>query len=175
MTGSPYFQDLSAAYQAELDDLRTDSEGTDVLRRRLADKRAQFAAMLPLLDTDPLLLAPALHGAFAFPAGRVPALEALMAADPGEGPLWSAIAPAAQVAGWAAPLVDLALHEPGGEAFLALAAALEYAAARTRPSADAGLEDPPVREPGGDDEEADDETLGEDFLERQGFDRRTPQ
>ena len=35
---SPYFPDLRSAYQAELDDLVSDSEGKDVLRKRLADR-----------------------------------------------------------------------------------------------------------------------------------------
>ena len=43
MSISPFFLDLHAAYQSELDDLRFDSEGRDVLRRRLADKRTEIS------------------------------------------------------------------------------------------------------------------------------------
>ena len=37
---SPFFHDLRSAYQAEIDDLTQDSEGKDVLRKRLAQKRS---------------------------------------------------------------------------------------------------------------------------------------
>ena len=39
MNPSTYFLDLRSVYQSELDDLTSDSEGKDVLRKRLAEKR----------------------------------------------------------------------------------------------------------------------------------------
>jgi hypothetical protein len=171
VTPSPYFQDTRASYQAELDDLRTDSEGRDVLQRRLKDKRAGFRSVVAMMDTDPLMIAPAFHGAFAFPAGAVPAIEEVLAGEFGDYPPWAAIAPAVGIADWAVPLVRLALQQPLGEEFMALVVGLEYAGARQPGHGDA--EAAPERESDGD--EQDEEVLGEDFLEQQGFDRRTPQ
>ena len=39
---SPFFHNLRSAYQAELDDLRHDSEGQFVLDRRLAQRRGEI-------------------------------------------------------------------------------------------------------------------------------------
>ena len=39
MSISPFFHALGSAYQAEMDDLASDSEGKDVLRQRLTEKR----------------------------------------------------------------------------------------------------------------------------------------
>ena len=38
MNLSPAFHDLRAAYQSEMDDLTSDTEGRDVLHQRLADR-----------------------------------------------------------------------------------------------------------------------------------------
>jgi hypothetical protein len=197
MTLSPYFRDLVPSYEAEIDDLTTDSEGRDVLQRRLADKRAGFASLLALMDTDPLLLAPAFHGAFGFGADRLPAIEAVLAGEFGDFPPWSLVCERVDVAPWARPLVAQALAEPLGEEFLALTVGLEYALSRQRgasgpggaaDAADAadGTDAGRGRGEGDDDrgdrgdqsddgaDDGDGESLGEDFLEQQGFDRRTP-
>ena len=42
MNITPFFLELRSAYQAEIDDLTFDSEGRDVLRQRLADKRRAY-------------------------------------------------------------------------------------------------------------------------------------
>ncbi|HMS77970.1 MAG TPA: hypothetical protein PKC20_00240 [Burkholderiaceae bacterium] len=68
---SRYFHELHDGYLSEIDDLRSDSDGQDVLERRLRDKRREFDAICGLIDTDPLMLAPALHGAFRVAPGRV--------------------------------------------------------------------------------------------------------
>ena len=47
---SPYFHDLRSAYQAELDDLVSDSEGNDVLRKRLAEKRNEIAFLVQMME-----------------------------------------------------------------------------------------------------------------------------
>jgi len=172
VTQSPYFQDTRASYLAELDDLRTDSEGSDVLQRRLKDKRAGFRSVVSMIDTDPLMLAPAFHGAFEFPIDTVPAIEEVLAGEFGEYPPWAAIAPAVSIAEWAQPLVRLALQQPLGEEFMALVVGLEYAGTRHRGHGEAEAEAAPERDPDAD--ERDEEARGEDYLEQQGFDRRTP-
>lgn len=191
MSLSPYFHDLQSAYEAEIDDLASDTEGKDVLQRRLKDKRSQFPAIVSLLDTDMLLLAPAFHGAFQFPEHRTEPLEDLLSRSPGDFPAWAQIAGVVEVAGWARPMVDLAMQEPLGDDFMSTVVGLEYVRLRHKgrgAAAWAGGEGPDE----GQDEEraerdydqdgeegeglggADAESLGEDFLEEQGFDRKPP-
>ena len=188
MSLSPYFQDLQSAYEAEIDDLTSDTEGKDVLQRRLKDKRSQFPAIVSLLDTDMLLLAPAFHGAFQFPEHRTEPLEDLLSRSPGDFPAWAQIAGFVEVAGWARPMVDLAMQEPLGDDFMSTVVGLEYVRLRHRgraapawaegeDEARAERHDDQDGEDGGEGEDlggADAESLGEDFLEEQGFDRKTP-
>ena len=39
MSISPFFHELRSAYQAEIDDMTFDSDGRDVLRQRLSERR----------------------------------------------------------------------------------------------------------------------------------------
>jgi hypothetical protein len=196
MSLSPYFHDLQSGYEAEIDDLTSDSEGKDVLQRRLKDKRSQFPAIVGLIDTDMLLLAPAFHGAFQFPAHRTQRLEDLLSRGPGDFPAWSEIAGFVEVAGWAQPMIEVAMQEPLGDDFMATVVGLEYARLRHRGRGGAAWAEGAGEAEGGEaerdedrdedrdfgdgsDEEGeglgrDDEALGEDFLEDQGFDRKTP-
>lgn len=184
---SRYFHELRTDYEAELDDLRTDSEGRPVLDRRLAEKRRELGALLPMMDVAPVMLVPAFHRAFDFSAASRGRLGALLDAEPGEFPSWGELAAELQVAGWARPLVDRVLAEAGGEDFLATAVGLEFlmqasgaampAGAGASSSGDEEGEDRGGRgEDDGDDRDdfdgEDSEALGEDFLEQQGFDRR---
>ena len=51
---SRYFHDLHGSYQAEIEDLRYDSEGNDVLQSRLAQKRRELSSIMPMIDCDPV-------------------------------------------------------------------------------------------------------------------------
>lgn len=174
---SRYFHELRTEYEAELDDLRTDSEGKPVLDRRLADKRRAFAQLLPMLDVAPTMLVPAFHRAFGFAASPRARLAELVHGEPGEFPSWGELAGWVEVADWARPLVDQVLGQAGGEDFLATAVGLEWLA--TASSAAAQDDDRARGERDGDEDgdrdEDEDEALGEEFLEQQGFDRRTEQ
>lgn len=183
MSLSRYFHALRDGYFAELDDLSQDSEGRDVLAARLRDKRDAFATLVDLLDVDPLMAAPALHGAFALTGARTPALEDLLDRDPERFLPWSEVSAPVQVAAWAVPLIERALGHEQGETFLCTVLGLEYLHARERFGATAGAgPDAPLNgaREGDEDDDIDgdadrdaDGTLGEDFLEQQGFDRRT--
>ena len=48
-----YFEDIFERYAAEIDDLRSDSEGKDVLRKRLRDKHKEFAFLLSMISSAP--------------------------------------------------------------------------------------------------------------------------
>jgi hypothetical protein len=49
MNISPFFRNLRSAYESELDDLRSDSEGRDVMRQRLAQRRKELKFLLQMM------------------------------------------------------------------------------------------------------------------------------
>ena len=100
MSLSDYFDDLNKAYRAELEDLQSDSEGKNVLSKRLAEKRSQFAALLPMMAFAPEMVAPVFHGGVRFIEPAV--LLMLSYAEPEEFPDWDAVRPAVQLPGFAA-------------------------------------------------------------------------
>ena len=57
MNLSPFFRNLRSAYQAELDDLTQDSEGKNVLRKRLADKRKEIGFLAQMIELSPEMVA----------------------------------------------------------------------------------------------------------------------
>ncbi len=185
---SRYFLELSSEYEAELDDLRTDSEGKRVLDARLKEKGRNLAALLPMLIEAPLMLVPAFHRAFGFERNPGLQLTALLKSEPGDFPSWGALSSELDVAGWAQPLIDLMLAEDGGEDFLGTAVGLEFALSLSDAGAEGSDDSSHDGERDGDgdadpdtdsdletDENGDRIDSGEDFLEQQGFDRRTPQ
>ncbi len=182
MSISPFFSDLCSAYNSELDDLRFDSEGRDVLRQRLADKRQELGFLVKMMELSPEMVAVVLHQGFNF---RLPAvMDHLLTHEADEFPEWSSLSDAVGIAPWAQDMADTVLLEPGGEWFMTVAAGLEYMAGK--PSAQAAAT--------GDDDEADDDDgpdefdrdedgedhpdsqarkeAGDDWMADQGFDRK---
>jgi len=191
MSTSSFFHNLRSAYMAELDDLRTDSEGKDVLRKRLAEKRKELGFLVKMLEAAPEMVAVVLHQAFRFTAPK--AMDHLIAQDSEDLPEWDSIQDGIEVAPWAQDIVKTILKEPMGEWFMTIAAALEYMHSRPLTAAERkqiedededGLEDrDEVREHRHDDEHTEDhdeealeaqarEEAGNDWLEQQGFDRK---
>ena len=123
---SSYFRDLNSAYQAELDDLTSDSEGKDVLRRRLQDKRSEIGFLLQMIDISPEMVAVVFHQAFRFRSAAATFEPVFRLRDSFELPDWHSLASAVALEPWAEPLAETVLCQPGGEQFLTLAAALEY-------------------------------------------------
>ena len=121
---SPYFHTLRSAYQAELDDLTSDSEGKDVLRKRLADKRGEIAFLAKMIDLAPEMVAVAFHGGFRFT--QPAALERVLGLPQEEVPGWEQLAPAVALEPWAQSLAQTVLREPQGARFMTVAAGLEY-------------------------------------------------
>ncbi|AGX87899.1 hypothetical protein [Candidatus Symbiobacter mobilis] len=181
---SPFFRTLHTTYQAEIDDLRQDSEGRDVLQRRLAQKRTQFAFLLQMADSNPEMAASALHGGFQF--GDRAVLDRLTNLHADKLPAWSKICPTVHVAPWAQPLVAQALVAPEGERFLTIAVVLEYLYQRaTHPkpnntATQAVDEETPKQQHADADPDASDgediddldSDAGADWLASQGFDRK---
>ena len=175
MTISNFFTDLRSAYQAELDDLSQDSEGKDVLKKRLTDKRGEIDFLVKMMELSPEMVAVVFHQAFSFSAPA--AMDDLLSFEADELPDWTGLANDIQIAPWAQGLVDKVLSEPGGEWFLTVAATLEYMSGK--PVAHTGRADDDEddeEEFDGDAEERADakarKEAAEDWMVGQGFDRK---
>ncbi len=172
---SRFFSDLSSSYGYEIEDLTYDSAGDNVLASRLKVKRDQFAELLPMSESYPVMVAPAFRGGFRF--GGKAVFEQLVAAQPGHFPSWETVAKAVELEPWACKLAEQALASPGGEQFMLIAAGLEYILSAH--GAAAMTEAEPVaqaKEDGEDSGEGSSDDLGEagdDYLSEQGFDRRS--
>jgi len=183
MSITPFFRELCSAYQAEIDDLRFDSEGRDVLRQRLADKRQEINFLVHMMELSPEMVAVIFHQGFHF---KLPALmDDLLSREADEFPDWSSLADAIELAPWAQDLAQVVLQQSGGEWFLAVAAGLEYMAGRpgaapagqhdNDESDDAGLEAFDDEDDDGGDENQGSKArkeAGDDWLVEQGFDRK---
>ena len=121
---SRFFSELTLAYNAELDDLRTDSEGNNVLKGRLAQKRAQVPQLLMMMQCNPEMVAVAFHGGITFKNTMV--MESLITKDVSKLPAWNVVQKALILEAWAQTLATTALTDPDGDAFLVITAALEY-------------------------------------------------
>lgn len=180
MSLSPFFLQLRSAYQAELDDLTSDSEGRGVLRQRLAEKRQELGFLVKMIEISPEMVAVVFHQAFRFVQPAV--LEHLISQDADDLPDWDAIAEAVELAPWAQELADTILTEPAGPWFMTLAAALEYMHARPGRASDEGGDDTDDEDREDADEDQDDDgddadqrardEAGADWLSDQGFDRK---
>ena len=182
MNISPFFGDLRSAYQSELEDLTFDSEGRDVLRQRLADKRREIGFLVQMMELSPEMVAVVFHQAFKFSAPAV--MDDLLGHEADELPEWSTLADAVQLAPWARDLADVFLQEPRGDWFLTLAAGLEYMAGK--PVAAGASQDEDDEDEDGDeadefdvDDNGDDQGDGQarkeaadDWMVEQGFDRK---
>ncbi len=124
MSISPFFQELRSAYQAELDDLNSDSEGHYILDKRLAEKRKELDFLLQMMDLSPEMVAVVLHQAFEFHEPELMAHFITLDAD--ELLSWDALSEGVRIAPWAQPMVKQILAEPVGAWFMSVAAALEY-------------------------------------------------
>jgi hypothetical protein len=182
---SRYFRAHSESYQAEIDDLTSDSEGHNVLTKRLEEKRGQIDVLVMMMDESPEMLASAFHRGFSFPKTGV--VVKLIGLEPDAFPAWSTLASAIQLTPWAKKLAERVLAEPQGERFLTVTACLEYLYAYgdgSAPIQPESSDDDDRRDDGGNpvedddgnrDEHGDDRDLDEaggDWMEQQGFDRK---
>ena len=124
MSMSAFFRALRTSYQSEIDDLTFDSEGRDVLRRRLLEKRSQIAFLSQMIESSPEMVAVVFHGGFHFELPAV--MEQLLTLESDEFPDWDSLADAVQLTPWARELAKLFLKEPQGAWFMTVAAVLEY-------------------------------------------------
>ena len=124
MSLSRFFSNLASAYDAEINDLVSDSEGKNVLAKRLADKRSQVGFLVHMMEENPEMLAAAFHQGFTYPSPAF--MENLVTLEPAAFPAWSKVASAITLTPWAQALAATVLKEPTGAQFMTVAAALEY-------------------------------------------------
>lgn len=131
MSMSAFFRALRNAYQSEMDDLTFDSEGRDVLKKRLLEKRSQMGFLSQMMETNPEMVAVVFHGGFHFELPAV--MEQLLTLESDEFPDWDSLADAVQLTPWAKDLANSFLQQPQGGWFMTVAAALEYLYSRPSP------------------------------------------
>ena len=180
MTISPYFRNLRTAYFAEMDDLLSDSEGANVLNKRLTQRRKEVGFLVSMMEVSPEMVAVVFHKAFRFKSAAV--MDNLVSQEPEDLPEWDAVADAIEIAPWANSLMDTIRKQPMGDWFLCVAAGLEYLydkpdTSLAKASADDEEDDDVVGDVDSlDDEEERDararEEAGADWMVEQGFDRK---
>lgn len=171
MSISPYFRHLKSAYAAELDDMRTDSDGKNVLDKRLTQRRKELKFLVAMLETCPEMVATAFHKGFRFgtSAPAKAAMEHIISHESDELPEWDTINHAFTLEAWTKPLVDIVLKDPLGEWFLTVTAGLEYLNLHHHLHALADGEEAEESETS---EEEDAPDAGEQWLVEQGFDAK---
>ncbi|APW45420.1 hypothetical protein [Rhodoferax antarcticus] len=190
MRMSAFFRALRTSYQAEIDDLASDSEGKDVLHQRLLEKRGQIGFLGQMMETAPEMVAVAFHGGFHFELPAV--MEQLLTLESDEFPDWDSLGDAIQLTPWAKDMAAVLLKQPQGDWFMTVAATLEYVYQRPSPHQQESALEPEHTEHGarrqarnldhGHDFDADDDhahkndqehdEASTDWLEGQGFDRK---
>ncbi|CAM8657566.1 hypothetical protein MCEMSEM22_01967 [Comamonadaceae bacterium] len=182
MSLSPFFHHLRSAYQAELDDLASDSEGTNVLSKKLAERRKELGFLMSMLELSPEMVAVVFHQGFRFKRTNV--MEDLVRQESEELPEWDTLSDSVDLMPWAQNLVQQVLEQPAGPWFMSVAAALEYLL--TKPDArfaqadDADDEDDDrediERDPDGMDEDERQSRVSEEegaaWMVEQGFDHK---
>jgi hypothetical protein len=166
---SRYFAELAFSYDAEINDLLTDSEGNPVFNVRLMEKREQLKSILPMIEFSPEMVLPVFYDGFSFPDPQAMVAVARCEPDDGDFPGWGDLSSVITVEPWACPLVEAVLAESAGEVFMVTAACLEF----IRKSADAATSPPAVDDDSDeniDDEDQDLAESGDDWLAEQGFD-----
>ena len=170
---SPYFSQLKESYQSEIDDLRFDSEGKDVLNARLTVKRQLFKELLPMMEIAPEMVAATFHGSIT--VNDREQMETFVLEGPGALASWEVVSGSLTVRADQAHLIGLALTRDGGDEFLVTMACLQFLFDMPEESSasemddDLGMSDEDSDEPG--DQEAGTDKA-EDWLNEHGFDRR---
>ena len=158
---SRYFTDLMATYVADIDDLKTDSSGEDVLTDRLIEKRSQLADLMPMIKTNPEMLAIIFHRSVIVKNPKV--IMSYLDKEPAKFPSWDSISPSVQFQPWSSSLIEKLKTEVGGEHFLLTTVMLEHLYALYQVSEDA-IEEMEA-------EESDDlAESGGEWLSEHGFD-----
>jgi hypothetical protein len=192
MAISSFFHSLRAGYQAEIEDMSFDTDGKNVLRQRLAQRRKELKFLLKMIELSPEMVAVVLHQGMQFQSPA--AMRHLLTQESDEFPDWEQLSPTITLAPWAQELVQTIRKEPMGDWFMVVAAGLEFmqsqphavragASAHSQDDDDAQQDDDQDQEHDWDDEDGprssddlrddiDQEAAEADWMEQQGFDRK---
>lgn len=124
-----------ATYVADIDDLKTDSGGDDVLIERLKEKRSQIPDLMPMIKTNPEMMAVIFHKSVVIKKPEI--IMSYLDKEPAKFPSWDAISSCVQFQPWANHLVESLKAEAGGEQFLLTTVMLEHLYALYEVSEDA--------------------------------------
>jgi hypothetical protein len=124
MAISSFFHSLRAGYQAEIEDMSFDTDGKNVLRQRLAQRRKELKFLLKMIELSPEMVAVVLHQGMQFQSPA--AMRHLLAQESDEFPDWEQLSPTITLAPWAQELVQTIRKEPMGDWFMVVAAGLEF-------------------------------------------------
>jgi hypothetical protein len=176
---SYYFAELSSSYDAEIQDLLSDSEGKSALKHRLDEKRRELKSLLPMVEFSPEMVVPVFYDAFSFANPK--AMMAVVDCEPDDGdfPGWDDVSPLVTVAPWAAPYLAAVLADRAGPEFMVTAASLEFirqfdhSAPQPVAEDDEDADGERRDDDDGRDDDGEDRDLaeaGDDWLGEQGFD-----
>lgn len=158
---SRYFTDLMATYVADINDFKTDSGGEDVLAERLKEKRSQIPDLMPMIKTNPEMMAVIFHKSVVIKKPEI--IMSYLDKEPAMFPAWDDISSSAQFQPWATSIIEKLKVEAGGEHFLLTTVMLEHLYALYEVSEDA-IEEMET-------EESDDlAESGGEWLSEHGFD-----
>lgn len=121
---SRYFTDLMATYLADIDDLKTDSGGDDVLLLRLKEKRSQIPDLMPMIKSNPEMMAVIFHRSIEVIKPKV--IMAYINKEPAHFPSWDSVSASVRFEPWATSFVEKLKAEAGGEQFLLTTVMLEH-------------------------------------------------
>jgi hypothetical protein len=176
---SSFFEELKSAYEAELDDLTTDSAGHDVLAKRLQAKRGHVSQLLPMIECNPEMVAVAFHGGMRFDSPEV--MRDLAAQEPEDLPSWSELLESVQLEPWAddagqtlssrTRTASSSWSSPRAWSTCSAVRRSSRSPATDRRRAPAGVTAMMTMTATDSDDEVDLEEAGADWLSEQGFDR----
>ena len=174
MKVSSYFALLRPSYEAEINDMAFDSEGKNVLRQRLAQRRKELPFLCQMMASAPEMVAIVFHQGMRFP--KPARMDALVSCDQTRLPDWASLADSVTLEPWAIALADQICKEPGGDTLMVLAAGMEYLFHHTPAAAAQTDEEEHDSDDEHDSEEEKEaraaEEAGNDWMAEQGFDRK---
>ena len=171
---SSYFALLRSSYEAEINDMAFDSEGKNVLRQRLAQRRKELPFLRQMMASAPEMVAIVFHQGMRF--SKPALMDALVAKDASQLPDWAALSAHVSLEPWALGLAEELCKDPAGDTLMVLAAGMEYLFHHTPATAAAADDD---EDEDGDDQDTEDEKearaaeeAGNEWMAEQGFDRK---
>jgi hypothetical protein len=173
---SSYFALLRSSYEAEINDMAFDSEGKNVLRQRLAQRRKELPFLRQMMASAPEMVAIVFHQGMRF--SKPTLMDALVAKDQSQLPNWAALSAHVILEPWALGLAEELCKDPAGDTLMVLAAGMEYLFHHT-PAAAATAGDDEDEEKDGEDQDSEEEKearaaqeAGNEWMAEQGFDRK---